>query len=324
MKGSTTCDLSNVALRLARGRRAHLTGLVAVCLLGAAAAHAATGVLDLGRPTSNVSTNPRLPLSGFHRTGIVPRAGRIPALVWLGTAWQGDSLSSVERWPLVKALQFFGSFTGMASVVPQCLKDVEPSLVQRGATVTYSLCGPPTFDWSRARYHSRYLTFIHADLIDNAGQVSAHLSPIEARFYDRYVRQKPGLTSKSIAGSIVNYEVPTSLPDHAFPLLAAGGYVQTQSAMPLIGDFTQQRWMGTPSEDFTHGLPFMLYYDHLTFDQARSALASGKSPSKYPGLVADVNAETNVITAIICHADGGKPEQVCSRRAIKSILKHVK
>jgi hypothetical protein len=62
----------------------------------------------------------------------------------------------------------------------------------------------------------------------------------------------------------------------------------------------------------------------MTFAQVQSALISGKEPWSNSTLVADVNAEANAITALICHADGKKPASVCSRPAIKVILKHVK
>jgi hypothetical protein len=40
--------------------------------------------------------------------------------------------------------------------------------------------------------------------------------------------------------------------------------------------------------------------------------------------VEDVNAEANIITAFVCHADGHKPVSVCSRPVVKRILKYVK
>ena len=64
---------------------------------------------------------------------------------------------------------------------------------------------------------------------------------------------------------------------------------------------------------------------YLSFAQVQQTLRTGKSVGGAPDtLVSDTNAETNIITALICHADGRKPAKVCNRAVIRSMLKHVK
>jgi len=41
-------------------------------------------------------------------------------------------------------------------------------------------------------------------------------------------------------------------------------------------------------------------------------------------LVSGINAETNILVALICHADGGKPSSVCAAHTVQGLLKHVK
>jgi hypothetical protein len=61
----------------------------------------------------------------------------------------------------------------------------------------------------------------------------------------------------------------------------------------------------------------------MPFDTVRQALATGKDPQGSL-LVEHVNAEANVLTALICHADGKRPGSVCNRSVIKRVLKYVK
>jgi hypothetical protein len=61
------------------------------------------------------------------------------------------------------------------------------------------------------------------------------------------------------------------------------------------------------------------------FAQLRYALAHNYGGLDLLGqLVSDINAEANILTALICHADGGKPSTVCQAHTVKTLLKHVK
>jgi hypothetical protein len=315
-----------------------LTVVLAIAVLLFNQAVASDNILDLGKPTSDVPTNYRFPLSGFHRAGPFLRSHGRPELLWIGTAWPGDTPSDFERWPLIKALTQFGSFFGIAPARPSCGQPVS-GFVSNGKPTTETPCSPPTFDWSHARYTSRYITFVPRDVIDARGHASFHLTAPEVRLFDRYVRLKPGNSLAALSASIyigptVNMTAKQEL--NHYPLIDIGRYLQTVSQVPLSGDLTgYPAWYPAGYKDPTHAIPPALYYFHvLTFDQVRSALARGKlltipgpsgyPPTTYPGLIPDVNAEANVITALICHADGSKPGKVCGRPVIRTLLKHVK
>lgn len=288
---------------------------------------ATSGILDLGKPTNTLSTNSNFPISGFHRVKLNLRSHGKTEFLWIGTMWPGDPASAVERWPIVKALEQFGSFSGIA-VAPQ------PCNTLNDSRVTDTACPLPTFDWSKARYFSRYITFIHRDLIDVQGQLFQKLPSAELRLFDRYVRQKGGAGVQSIAASIYDPNTILRVTDisKSFPFIAVGGYIQTKSQAPLIGDVSVGRDYNPANSSVTHNLPYPLYSGVLNFDQTRSALASGKTPSlpavhgsvTFPSLVPDVNGEANVITALICHADSGRPSKLCNRPTIKEILKQGK
>jgi hypothetical protein len=60
--------------------------------------------------------------------------------------------------------------------------------------------------------------------------------------------------------------------------------------------------------------------DGQSFSTVQSALQKGSSRD----FVRSINAETNVITAILCHADGMQPGGVCSRPPIKQVVTQLK
>jgi hypothetical protein len=62
----------------------------------------------------------------------------------------------------------------------------------------------------------------------------------------------------------------------------------------------------------------------LSFDAIQKALQTEKDPPYVSRLGENVNGEANVITALICHADGKRPGSVCTRPVVKSILKSVR
>jgi len=62
----------------------------------------------------------------------------------------------------------------------------------------------------------------------------------------------------------------------------------------------------------------------LPFATVQQSLQKGRAQDHAsPSLITDYNAEANLLTAFICHADGLKPAQVCHRSVIRSILKHI-
>lgn len=93
--------------------------------------------------------------------------------------------------------------------------------------------------------------------------------------------------------------------------MVIGSYAQTASQVIISGDFE------APSG------PLGVLGPPLPCDTIQSALVTGKDPP-LTKLVEDVNAEANIMVALICHADGRKPAKVCDRPAIRQILAHMK
>jgi len=263
-------------------------------------------VVDLGKPTNALSPATTFPLSGFHRIGKPLGSHSRPELLWIGTYLQiGNSLldskSAIERWPVVKALTQFGAFSRVGPTHIDCFTT---------AAAPHGICHLPSFDWTHARYRSSYLSFVHKDLVDAQAHLLQRLSAAELKVYNRYSRVRgPNKDDPYDAFSTV------FSAQHPLPLVLIGRYLQTSSQIVLDGDFESTLPMSTPnSEPIYTGLPF---------DTVHAALVSGKDVGTFK-LVQDVNAEANIITALICHADGSRPGKVCHRPVITSILKSVR
>jgi hypothetical protein len=276
-------------------------------------------ITDLGRPTND--TVPRQPLGAFYRIGTKLRQGGKPELLFIGT--QIDNRSAAERWPLVKALQQFGSFSGIRSMVtiPRMCRFGNPAA---GVNCTFGsnssappaagmTGGYPTFDWSHARFSSRYLTIVWKEIIDQKVKIHHNLSPTELSLFNRYARQTqyPNWDTSVMHMAVdefgYSYLQPSRIPKW-FPLVLFDGYIETGSQIAIMGDLT-------PALS-----PFP-----LPFSVIQQSLQRGKPVGKASAsLIHDYNAEANIITALICHADGKKPASVCGRRVIKRILRYVR
>ena len=101
-------------------------------------------VTDLGKPVERY-VDPYFPLSGFHKVTFMPFKPTHPTLLVLASASESSLSSAIERWPLVKALGWFGILT-----------NVKPT------TFSFEIA---TFDLSHARYRSRYLTLLYRDVL---------------------------------------------------------------------------------------------------------------------------------------------------------------
>jgi hypothetical protein len=293
--------------RLASRFRPVLVGIVALLLAGGAAL-ATSNILNLGKPTNTLSTATYFPLSGFHRIPITLHTHDKPELLFIGT--QVDAPSAVERWPVVKALEQFGT---LANVRPDMSTFGGPGMPQAA-----------TFDLSHARYQSRYLAFAHVDLLGHnpARRPFQPLSGEARTLYTRYAREPKPLRDVSgravadpdhILATLANQNQPTS---HRLPLVSVGGYLQTVSQVVVPGDFMSATLVNpaTPT-GYVRNTP-------LSFATVQNALIHQRDPAG-THLVEDVNAEANIVTALICHSDGNRPSAVCGRSTIKLILRHV-
>jgi hypothetical protein len=323
-------------LRRPRKRVGWIVLLGTLLLLASGGAIAGSNILNLGKPVDIQSTAAYFPLSGFHRVGTSLPAHGKPELLFIGAQGTRFEGINVERWPVVKALQQFGSLTGIKAVDRTCI-------VMNVGNMHGQSCSIPTFDFTHARYRSRYLTFTSKDLVRSTGvapgdykdRLFQPLTPAENEVFARYARFKgqPYCSKTSAAGHTTVYHCSkpidyllatifpysTSPPERTLPLVAIGHYLQTVSQVVGPSDLTKLIPIApapgnTSYSGVTEGLPF---------DTVRQALAEGKDPQN-SNLVEDINAETNIITALICHADGKRPASVCNRPSIKAILKRVK
>jgi hypothetical protein len=268
--------------------------LIAVTItLSGGVATAASDITYLGRPTDQVSPLVHFPLSGFHRVGKpLHEAGRGEVL-WLGTATGNTSLP--ERWPVVKALTQFGSFSGIKALDGRC------QMASVGPFRGQNFCAAPTFDWSHAGYRSAFVFFDHKDLTNSSGRLFQRMNRQEQTVFDRYAAGPGSTERKRIMRAL------------RLPLLLVGGYLQTVSQIVVSGDFGKPVTGSSGSGSYTG----------LAFDEVQSALVSGREPNPGSALVINVNAEANILTALICRGDGLKPATVCGRAAIETILKHI-
>lgn len=268
--------------------------VLALVILAPSAALAAQGITDLGQPTGDVSPAAYFPLDGFHRSGATLTASDRPELLLISA--QNDSTSAVERWPVVKALSQFGTFSHVSRsvTIPMLLGSLDGT-------------ADPTFNLAHAAYRSRYVAFVHKDVLDLHDHPYQKLSPQEQALYARYARATKPWGSNDpdhFRATLANTNVPTS---RRLPLVAIGGYVQTVSQFLTKAEFNDQ----------TNN-------HQLSFSVVQTALQADQEPFDGSTAVLDVNAEANIITALICHADKSQPQRVCGRAVIKKLLKYVR
>lgn len=223
-------------------------------------------------------------------------SGSRAQVLFIGT--QADIFSAIERWPMVKALEQFGTLSGVNALTPPC-----PVVNTSGPCLT----AYPTYDWSRAHYVSRYVDFVHKDVVNLQGRPFQRLTQREAALLRRYG------TRPYKRGQMVNMNPCSPATMRSYPVVLIGGYLETISNVVICADYsTQVPTAGGNSQQVP-----------LSFEQIRSRIAGNvKSLGESTG--PDVNAEANLISALICHADHLQPKKVCSRPGIKGILKYVK
>jgi hypothetical protein len=214
----------------------------------------------------------------------------------------------------VKALDQFGTLGGVTATISHACYWVSQSAKSRKIQCynENQHPGKPTYDLSHAHYESHYVAFVQQDLINYDGVVHRPLSKVEQELFDRYVRV-PGVGRwedavwQTALNALSGYATTRT-----FPLLVVGDYFSTGANVAVPGD------LGTAG-----------YQSTSTFTAVQDALQQGKpvgSKAIAPAasLVQDFNAEANVITAFICHADGLRPKSVCGRSVIRTILKHIR
>jgi len=263
---------------------------------------------NLGPPTNARPQFP--PIGGFRRIKTTLTSHGLPELLFIGTLIEPRSAS--ERWAVVKALNQFGTLSNVSPVVTRsCAYPyvLQPPRVQCQPTEEHGfVSGVSTYDWSHAVYHSRYLVFVHKDQIDQNLQMRQTLMPLERSLFTRYVALSGfGNWHDTVWHTAVDLDSPQASQqgNHRFPLVAISRYIQTGADVAIYGDLYDSSAQRV--------LPFTTIQQSLQKGRAQDHAS--------PSLIQDYNAEANVITALICHADGLRPAQVCHRPVIRSILK---
>lgn len=312
--------------------RLRAVAVVALAVLVVGVSFAVSNITNLGKPVDILSTASYFPLSGFHRVHLAElRQGGKPELLFLGAQGAHYDAINAERWPLVKALDQFGRLTGVRAIQPVC------TALHGGGLDGQEYCGVATFDLAHARYSSRYIAFVSKDLITEQveGQsVVFHafqkMTPLERRVFNRFARPQGRVMCGRMAhGHYVTYPC-TSYVDtveatintntgRGLPLIAIGDYVQTASQVLTPSDLARTIALTSPPGRIVYASEEL----GLPFQTIQQALIHQKDPPT-TRLVETVNSEANIITALICHADGKRPKSVCTRPVIKSILKYGK
>jgi hypothetical protein len=181
--------------------------------------------------------------------------------------------------------------------------------------------GLPTYNFRGAHYASKYVAFHPWELIDRNLHLLPTLPAQELSLFNHYVRQ-PGHPSwhDTVWQTLFNPTGPITSPGHIFPLTDVGGYLETGANTMTAGDLTTDLTNVPPGTTPPAVMPPI-----PSFTTIQHSLQTGK-PARYVHrtLITDANAETNVITALICHADGAKPHAVCARPVISHLQKHIK
>jgi hypothetical protein len=269
----------------------------------------------MGPNTDARSPIQTLPLGGFKSLVHVSSRVPPPRLLFIGAMRLStgalETRSAAERWPVVKALSQFGTFSGVTPARQVC---------DLNTAVGRTTCEVPTFNWSRATYRSRYVDFVHKDLLDDRGKNFQRLTPDELSLYNHFSRASGNTIRHDRYGAEAT-ALWGRFAGRGFPLLVVGRYVQVGTDVVVEGDFEEVVVGRRPVPSAT---PLPQSLSGLPFASVHGALVAGRSPPSAQSLVPDINAEANIITALICHADGKRPASVCNRPSIKAILKRVK
>lgn len=149
--------------------------------------------------------------------------------------------------------------------------------------------------------HSGLVFLLRRDLEDTNARPLQRLSTAERRLLACY--RPIGLNTQDFGGS-VKASWPYRLTGTP-PMVLLGGYVMNNSYVPPGS-------MGPPKMANAANPP------SLTFAEAQKQLQAGYG-RRYIDYVYGIEAATNVLTALVCHADGGRPRTVCTRPVIKRI-----
>lgn len=280
---------TRLSLRTGTGWVTVAAALLVALVLITRAMQAGPNITDLG-PPRDAALQPSVLGQYVHVGPALRQHGKVE---FLFISARGDADAAAERWAIVKALGWFGSFSGLNTDVSRV----------GGMGGPQSSIGPvPTYNFLRARYSSRYLIFVHKDLTDAILGVERlqRLSAQEAGLFRKYATL--GVDIQAWGGQTSYFMIHAS---GSPPMELIGGYVANGSNVPAgdIGGINSDSIANEPRPSFEH---------------IQQAVRSGASQNG-DSYVHDVDAEANLIAALICRVDGGKPRRVCGRQVIREI-----
>jgi hypothetical protein len=231
------------------------------------------------------------PLGAFHYVGLELRHNQRPEVLFLTAP--GWETPDAVGWPLVKALSQFGTLSGLTPLP--------------GQSCGSAMCTQPGYDFRHVQYRSRYLALDSKVVVGIHGEAVQRLSARELALFNRFSSSRP-------RGNYLQAAVQAAASG-TLPLIIAGGYVQTGTDFVYALDFEPSQ-IGVTDE---HGPTF------ATFDQTLQTLATDKPVAGLqPSLIRHVDIETNILVALMCRADHLRPAGVCSRPAVRLLLRHMR
>jgi len=243
--------------------------------------YASGDLADLGKPTNDVpgtydslanfqTVNPAL-----HVTGKVP-------ITLYDTLW--DKYSAAGRWPIVKALGLFGTWSGLA-------KGASAQTATTG-DLTDPAWTVPTINLTHAKLTSPYLTLRYRVMQKTVTGAHTRLPAAENAVFNRTLRLPPWQT------------------DQRVPLPAV-----------LVGRYGMHGILVNP-DDMTIVKIVQHPLTRRSFEEVQHIWQTDDVATNY--WIAEGNTFVNIVAAYVCSQDGHKPASVCNRFAVKYISKRIK
>jgi hypothetical protein len=224
-----------------------------------------------------------------------PTKGKVQVILF-DTLW--DNSSAAGRWPIVKLLDQFGTWTGLAPGAAMGI--VYPAFTGLNG-IHDPACPPmPTYDLSHASYSSKYVTFTHRVVQSKKNSPHAHLSAADQALFNKILRM-PAYTmagNAPLTGSGDPGPLNTVLD---LPAVAIGRYGVHGSGMPIRCP------LKSGEDEFVEIRQLILHPGDVFF-----------------GAELNMNVFINTLIAGICRQDGGRPAGVCGLRSVKYILTRLK
>jgi hypothetical protein len=221
--------------------------------------------------------------------------GKVQVILF-DTLW--DNSSAAGRWPIVKVLDQFGTWTGLA---PGAAMGIEYPPWSNSSGQYPGCPAMPTYDLTLTRYSSKYVTFTHRVVQAKKNGPHAHLSVADQALFNKILHM-PAYTQAGnapIPGSGASAFLNGVL---SLPAIAVGRYGVHGPGMGI---------MCSQKPDRT-----------AAFNEIRQRVVQPTANDS--GAAGNMNVFINTLVAGICKQDGGRPGNVCRFQPVKYILTRLK